>query len=259
MSYQPPLIGSRQILNFTAHSWPGAGGWIAILAALTAIAASGVEIRNGRRPATGPGAPPEIEPGPDPAPEPPAEASAKGVGAATVALLVTTLLSGCAEPAPRALVAGVDGCADCLMVIDASGYGAEIVTRTGKVLTFDSSECMTSHLAGLDPADVHSLWVVDFSNPEALVPAESAFYLVSPTLGSPMGLGITAFGRAQDRDGAVNAFGGDPMDWDGIRTLVAQAWPDGRPPMPHGGHASEMSPPDGHAGTTAASSGHAGG
>src|SRR3990170_1181546 len=27
MSYQPPLIGSRQILNFKAHSWPGWGGW----------------------------------------------------------------------------------------------------------------------------------------------------------------------------------------------------------------------------------------
>jgi copper chaperone NosL len=29
MDYQPPLIGSRQLLNFTASSWPGAGGWIA--------------------------------------------------------------------------------------------------------------------------------------------------------------------------------------------------------------------------------------
>lgn len=27
MSYQPPLIGSKQLLNFTAHSWPGLGGW----------------------------------------------------------------------------------------------------------------------------------------------------------------------------------------------------------------------------------------
>src|SRR5690606_4258988 len=26
MVYQPPLIGSKQLLNFTAHSWPGAGG-----------------------------------------------------------------------------------------------------------------------------------------------------------------------------------------------------------------------------------------
>ena len=27
LSYQPPLIGSKQLLNFTAHSWPGLGGW----------------------------------------------------------------------------------------------------------------------------------------------------------------------------------------------------------------------------------------
>jgi copper chaperone NosL len=31
MSYQPPLIGSRQLLNFTASSWPALGGYAAIL------------------------------------------------------------------------------------------------------------------------------------------------------------------------------------------------------------------------------------
>ncbi len=30
MSYQPPLIGSKKLLNFTAISLPGAGGWVAI-------------------------------------------------------------------------------------------------------------------------------------------------------------------------------------------------------------------------------------
>lgn len=29
MAYQPPLIGSKQLLNFTAHSWPAAGGVLA--------------------------------------------------------------------------------------------------------------------------------------------------------------------------------------------------------------------------------------
>jgi copper chaperone NosL len=32
MSYQPPLIGSKQLLNFTATSWPGSGGVAAGLA-----------------------------------------------------------------------------------------------------------------------------------------------------------------------------------------------------------------------------------
>lgn len=30
MSYQPPLIGSKQLLNFTAESWPAAGSWFAL-------------------------------------------------------------------------------------------------------------------------------------------------------------------------------------------------------------------------------------
>lgn len=39
MSYQPPLIGSKQLLNFTAISWPAAGGWLAGVAfALAALA-----------------------------------------------------------------------------------------------------------------------------------------------------------------------------------------------------------------------------
>lgn len=36
MTYQPPLIGSKKLLNFTSHSWPASGGWIAIGALLVA-------------------------------------------------------------------------------------------------------------------------------------------------------------------------------------------------------------------------------
>ena len=32
MSYQPPLIGTKQLLNFTAASWPALGGWLAAVA-----------------------------------------------------------------------------------------------------------------------------------------------------------------------------------------------------------------------------------
>lgn len=30
-TYQPPLIGSKKMLNITAHSWPAIGGWVMIL------------------------------------------------------------------------------------------------------------------------------------------------------------------------------------------------------------------------------------
>lgn len=39
MSYQPPLIGSKQLLNFTASSWPATGGWLAVVAFVVAVLA----------------------------------------------------------------------------------------------------------------------------------------------------------------------------------------------------------------------------
>ncbi|HEU5210158.1 MAG TPA: hypothetical protein VFU06_12260 [Longimicrobiales bacterium] len=37
MAYQPPLIGSKQLLNFTAYSWPGIGGMLMIASLLIGI------------------------------------------------------------------------------------------------------------------------------------------------------------------------------------------------------------------------------
>jgi len=37
MNYQPPLIGSKQLLNFTAHSYPETGGIILIVSGLLSV------------------------------------------------------------------------------------------------------------------------------------------------------------------------------------------------------------------------------
>jgi len=51
MSYQPPVIGSKQLLNFHATSWPGIGGWITILAVGAVVTVALLEWRRVRRPA----------------------------------------------------------------------------------------------------------------------------------------------------------------------------------------------------------------
>ena len=48
MSYQPPLLGSKQLLNFHATSWPDIGGWIAILALVFVLGAAMLEWRRAR-------------------------------------------------------------------------------------------------------------------------------------------------------------------------------------------------------------------
>ena len=53
MAYQPPVIGSKQLLNFVAHSWPDVGGVLAGLGALLGAAAVFVALRADRRAAAG--------------------------------------------------------------------------------------------------------------------------------------------------------------------------------------------------------------
>jgi len=48
MSYQPPLIGSKQLLNFHATSWPALGGWIAILAVGAVVTVAVLEWRRAK-------------------------------------------------------------------------------------------------------------------------------------------------------------------------------------------------------------------
>jgi copper chaperone NosL len=50
MSYQPPLIGSKQLLNFHATSWPDIGGWILIASLVCVMVVAGLEWRRARVP-----------------------------------------------------------------------------------------------------------------------------------------------------------------------------------------------------------------
>jgi copper chaperone NosL len=49
MSYQPPLIGTKQLLNFTAFSGPDIGGWIFVVSALLVIATLVFEIYKSKK------------------------------------------------------------------------------------------------------------------------------------------------------------------------------------------------------------------
>lgn len=251
MSYQPPLIGSKQILNFKAHSWPGAGGWIMIVAGGVFSLVTLAEFRRARRGGRSAGVPGAAGDVGDGGPPPAPAASLPAVAALLVAGSLAA--ASCSGPQPRPIAYGTDTCEHCRMSVVGEGHGTEAVATTGRQYVFDSVECLAAWFQTLDDAStVHSLWVTDFGNPPALVRAETAHFMVSPTLQSPMGLGLTAFARAEDRDGALNSFGGAPLDWDGVLALVADRWPGGRPQRGmgmgmHGGHAETVAPPAPHA------------
>jgi hypothetical protein len=49
MAYQPPVIGSKMLLNFTANSWPALGGWILIAGTALVTITSWLQFRAGRK------------------------------------------------------------------------------------------------------------------------------------------------------------------------------------------------------------------
>ena len=153
MSYQPPLIGTKQLLNFRATSLPASGGLAA--GAAFALAAAAV-LLTWRR------------------------------GARRTALLGTAVLaSACATGAP-VLHLGVDACIQCRMLVSDGRFGAAIVTAKGKTLPFDSIDCLMNYMkAGL--ADQGTVWVVDAGASSRLVLLDNAVLREGGPLRPPMG------------------------------------------------------------------------
>lgn len=107
-------------------------------------------------------------------------------------IVLTVSLFSC-NTAPEAIEYGVDGCHFCKMTIVDKIHAAEIVTKKGKVYKFDSSECMINFLKDFDTSQIKLYLSNSFSEPEKLIDATKATYLISKNIPSPMGAFLTAF------------------------------------------------------------------
>lgn len=157
-SYQPPILGTKQIANFTATSYPAAGGVLAGVAFLLAGGALFLSYRRrGRFPA----------------------------GIAAVALA-----TACAAGTPS-IALGVATCVECRMLITDARFGAVAVTSTGKHLDFDSVDCLLEHQRKHPTLETKSVWVADAGTRGALIPAEEALFVRDGALRPPMGQTVT--------------------------------------------------------------------
>jgi copper chaperone NosL len=95
-------------------------------------------------------------------------------------------------------------------------YGTEIVTSKGKVYTFDSVECLIEFLSDSENSGVQAskMLVTSYTDPDRLIDAKTAVYLISEKMPSPMGAYITAFG---DKKVAIEfniSQGGNLYNWE---------------------------------------------
>ena len=155
MSYQPPLIGTKQLLNFQATSLPHVGAIAAGLALLLGFLALVLVYRGRFRPRRG----------------------------AAGAMLAAA--SACAAPV-HAISFGFDACAECRMIVTDRRFGAQLTTTTGKSITFDSIACLRTYVGRTGATG--EVWVVDANNPGTLVREAVAQIIVADSaMHPPMG------------------------------------------------------------------------
>jgi copper chaperone NosL len=167
MSYQPPLIGFKQLLNFGAYSIPDLGGWCFIMSGMLMVAALIVHIYPSWK--------------------------ARKMGKIATPLLLVALLSACSHEGPKPIKLNNDLCEFCKMTISDGRFGAELITTKGRTYTFDDLGCMLRYSQENRNAEVKNYFIHRFDGNNELIPAESAFYLSSDSLNSPMGGNYAAF------------------------------------------------------------------
>lgn len=107
---------------------------------------------------------------------------------------------------------GQDVCDRCGMIISEARYASAIQLINGDFLKFDDAGEMFAFQNDHPDIDVLSWWVHDYST-EQWIPGETAYYVSSDTLHTPMGMGIVCFAEqanaqqfAAEQGGKVYSF-----------------------------------------------------
>jgi len=198
LSYQPPLIGHKTLLNFDAYSYPDSGGWIVIGVGICFFLVWIYEWRRNRK-----------------------QASVKSLSNTTVpsiaALALFILVSCNTKPEPFSY--GKDICADCNMTIMDPKFGAELITEKGKIYKFDDAHCVLEFIKSnkVKPADIAQTVFIDYENDKNFLDVESLFFVVSPQLKSPMNSNAAAFSNKQKADKMASEINGEVKTWQELR------------------------------------------
>lgn len=169
LSYQPPLLGHKRLLNFDAYSLPDIGGWIVIAAASVMILVWFFDWYRAHK-------------------------MKMKLSSALVTSFILFFLASCSSR-PEPLKIGTDICHLCKMGIADPKFGSEIITKKGKVYKFDDMGCMIRFMkaGGVDEKSIMRTIVLNYENPNEFIDAEKAVLLSSELTKSPMGFNLAAF------------------------------------------------------------------
>jgi len=195
MVYQPPLIGYKQLLNFTAYSIPDSGGWIFVGVGVLLTGVLMLELRRNKKFAL----------------------KFSSIKVAALLIAGSTSFFGCSS-GTQPIHYGKDDCDFCKMGIQDKKFGGEILTRKGKVYKFDDPRCLLDFVEseGMTKKEISSIYFVDYSGSHQFVRSDESFLLAAEALHSPMGGNIAAFANQDSAKIYQQEFQGKLIKWEDI-------------------------------------------
>lgn len=130
---------------------------------------------------------------------------------------VILLFSVSCKVAPEKINFGQEACHFCKMTIVDQQYASQYITKKGKQFKFDSVECMLQDLEAKNTYEMSLFLVADFGNPGSMIVAQSAIYVISEEIKSPMGAFLSAFSSDSLVKETLQNSGGDLFTWTSIK------------------------------------------
>jgi copper chaperone NosL len=128
-----------------------------------------------------------------------------------------------AEPTPPAVHYGEDICELCGMIVSEERYAAAYVTEDGHGHSFDDiGDMVQAHLATQEA--VIALFVHDYQD-ETWIRAETAHYVLSDDLTTPMASGLAAFTSSEEAQALAAELQGQVLTFDELLTHYRQLAP----------------------------------
>jgi copper chaperone NosL len=119
---------------------------------------------------------------------------------------------------PSPIDYGNDGCHFCKMTIVDKVHAAEIVTTKGKIYKFDATECMINFIDDFDSTEIALYLSNNYTEPEVLIDATKATFLISENISSPMGAFLSAFKNRADAENSQAEKTGVLYTWEELLT-----------------------------------------
>jgi copper chaperone NosL len=119
---------------------------------------------------------------------------------------------------PKKINYGQDHCAFCDMTVVDKTHACEYVTKKGKSYPFDAIECMVQKIdQENNESKLAFILVSDYQNPGNLIDANSATYLITKKIKSPMGANLSAFSSLEKAKKVQQEFGGTIYNWQQLK------------------------------------------